>query len=891
MSTPSFNFSTSSHAIDDFTVVSFVGNERISRLFHYVIEIKAAMSLTVDSKKLLTDDIVFTTTQESLEIPVHGTLSSFNYLRSDDSQYHFYQATLVPKLWLETLSQSSQIYKKQTIIEIINRELIDAGLVNDIDFVIDTQKTYLIQEYVCQFQESNFNFISRLMEYYGIYYYFIHSSSGSKLVISDQQNYDNLHDSYPEVGNNSECLFNANPTGNAVYSSITSLMQSTNKTVEAVAIRDYDPTQPSLTMEATEGSSDSRLTLHLAGENISDSNEVSTLAQIRLEEINTDKNVFDGKSGICALAPGHLFSVLNHPMPNLNNNYLLVGVIHKGSVPDSTAGENVLTAPQYENEYRAILSDVVFRPKQVTPRPYFSGTQTGFIYSEQNHPLSAEIDKQGRYRVKLQFIDSSVKEESSCWMRMSQPGAGTKDGLFIPLKGGTEVLISFINGNPDLPVIQGALSNAEFPSQVTSSNPNHGLIATSGLLALKSDGGFHVNVKTETDIIRDSTNDFSFPILSTTASDNTLSFEKTLTTEEEMSGDYLVERAYGDEYEFRYGKSFRYLTNESEYIIGTGYLEEHVKDSSGKTLDINTISSSTKLASWDIPTQFQETDGSVNGLVEKTWGDEFDYHNGTHYSWSDCSASPNGGGRTVNFGTGYTLNIYDSAKGDDISEYKDGVPAPEFKGIGGLGGTINAWIAPIMRPDFKSTIASNIKKGEKTSDNPYHDITKTFGDTYDYHKGNELNVHHGETIEVVSGNSYSVVHGSSYEHHNGDSAWFFNGGHDQFMMGRETTTHLGYKIDTFVGGDIEFKLAASLEFKTSVIKFETIKTTINKLRTKISGTEIHASSADIGAKSTKLSLEQMGITKGTVAMRIKDLEIAIATGVSVEQVNGIKIMG
>jgi len=615
MTTPTFSFKTDSLDTSNFTVISFVGNERISRLYRYVIELKVLSTVDLDTDVIIDENVVFTIVSDgSLEILVHGVLSSFNYTHSD-SDYNYFQAILVPKLYDETLNKFNQIYKKKTVIEIILNELEEAQLKETEDFEFDLSRDYAVKEYVCQFDESNLDFISRLMEFHGIYYYFVHSATHSKMIITDSgaDAYAELHESYPDFGGDSVCEFANSPTGDAVYSSINSISKTTNKTAAAVAIRGYDASQPSLSVDAdTQGNK--RLTLNLAGENVIDPDEASTIAQIRLEEVNTDKNVFDGISGICALSPGHCISVTHHSLPSINTSYLLVGVIHKGSIPDATAGQTLTSSASYTNEFRAIKSSVAFRPKQVTARPRFFGTQSGEIYAEQDDPWTAEIDPEGRYRVKLHFINSDLKEEASCWMRMAQSAAGEKDGIFIPLKAGVEVLITFINGDPDRPVIQGALSNGKFPSSVTSNNSHHGLIATSGLLALKAEGGMHVDVKVDENSRPTRGANKNIPAVDDDYEIRTIGLSKdqvdndadqdaagspgegqvfdytkkadnsnVLTVEEEMNSDYIVKRLEGDVYtkhygniiKAHYGNTYDYSSNWT-FSFGNGYGENHL---------------------------------------------------------------------------------------------------------------------------------------------------------------------------------------------------------------------------------------------------------------------------------------------------------------------------
>ena len=265
------------------------------------------------------------------------------------------------------------------------------------------------------------------------------------------------------------------------------------------------------------------------------------------------------------------------------------------------------------------------------------------------------------------------------------------------------------------------------------------------------------------------------------------------------------------------GNSFRFLTNESEYHIGTGYLERHVRDSNNELIDYERQGNWNNLHQWEFPTHFKTNpDGSIPGLVEKTWGDEFEYRKGTVYAWSDSDDSPNGGGRNINFGCGYTLNFLDADMTDKEADFAslDEADKPDLEGLDWVAQKLNTIINPAKSQQIKDAMEA----GEESSNNVYHDITKTSGDTYDFHRGNELNVHVGDTTDVVYGETTIFTQGDSFEHFNGNSNWHFNGGHDSFIAGRATSTHLGYKLDNFVGGLEDMIAGVHLNFELSIGK-------------------------------------------------------------------------
>lgn len=837
MSAPTFTFTTNTYP-SGFIVVKFRGEEKISHLFQYKIDVKVAIGTVIDDAIMLGDNATFTFVSNIgtiQDVEVSGIVATFEYL-STGANYDNYRVTLVPEAWNESLGVDYQIFLNKTPKQIIDEEIADAG----IDAVTAAVSiNHAAREFTCQYNESNIAFISRIAEHYGMYYYFDYSDN-SKIIFADD-------DAYP-AGDSNALVFDDAVGGVNFFNRIKRFRKNTYGAVAQVIVTGSNPDQPSAVIIGRAGDTTAPTgnTLRLVEEDVVDSDEAQRIADIRFEDVQAKSTVFNGKSGAIQLRPGFTFDLSGHPRDgagggaDFNDTYLVTGILHEGKNLDQSYSD-ASSSFYYRNSFKAIRSSVQFRPGKITPKPRATST-LGRVYSEVFNPRLAERNEKGEYRVKFDFLDHETNAQPSSWLRMATPAAGTEDAIDIPLKGGVEVHISFANGNPDRPFIQNALPNAQFPAHVTDSNLNHALIATDGLLALKSSGGYHLNVKTENDTVRDTADDFRFPTLN--ATNHTL--ENPLTIEQEMSGDYLVDRAYGVEYEYRHGDSFRYLNNESEYVIGTGYIEQHVTDKSDNLITYASIDT-TVLGTWEVPDAFKTivdandpTNKSVPGLVEKTWGDVYEFHHGTTRSWSECAASPNGGGRAINYGTGFTLNFLNESASEVVlnpvhavdveEEFKKaeenqaenqdfiGKAASAIK-LTDLGKVISGVLMDIFNPGIKKHISDAWENGEVAVNNQhYKDITKTIGNTYDYHNGDELNVHIGETIEIVYGDSSTLIKGNSFEQFDGDSGWYFNGGHEDFIIGGSKSFHMGYKMDNFMGVVEEVLLGGHLNIELSAGK-------------------------------------------------------------------------
>ena len=474
MTETKFNFVSDASGGDQFTVVSFSGNEAISTLYQYELEIKAPLSAGIDLDDLLDSRARFVTEADGHEYPVYGVLSSIDELRTVQG-YVYYQALLVPRLWWLSIYKTNEIYceQDQTVDDIIETVLENAGLISGTDFDLSEldDRDFLKRNYRCQFGESDFDFISRLMENEGIFYHFDHSGDIEKIIFINDLNYMDL----PHPG----LIFDVAAQTSQQHKSVHAWSCRKQRLASGVTVRDFNPDQPSLDISHTMPIDQmGQGTEYLYGDNICDAEEAEYLSNIRAEERLCQKTRYYGESSVTRLQSGYLFGLGGHPNENYNGvEYLTVEVSHEGMHLDMSvsAGRRASkSTPQYRNSFVAIEASEQFRPARVTAKPRFYGTMTAFIYAEST-TMKAEIDEFGRYRVHLPFdrsdgtlLSTDPHRKASTWIRMAQPYVGQEQGMYFPLTGGTEVLLTFINGDPDQPIISGAVPNAAEPSLLTS---------------------------------------------------------------------------------------------------------------------------------------------------------------------------------------------------------------------------------------------------------------------------------------------------------------------------------------------------------------------------------------------------------------------------------------
>ncbi len=473
-----FSFVSAALPQDTFYLVRFVGKEAVSSLYEFDITL-ASEDPEIDLKEVLRQPAVLTFIREDLEFPIHGILSRFEQLHELEHVI-FYRAILVPRLWHTSLYLHNQVFLDRSVPEIIEDILKQAGFTSQ-DYEFRLTGDYKKKEFVCQYRETHLDFVSRLMEHCGIYYYFEQTDEGEKIIITDSLN---AHEDLP--GDNT--LYYSPPSGLVpTEEELIWTFRCTQKMLpKKVILKDYNYRKPSLDMKAeAQVDPDGRGEVFLYGEHFKDPDEGKALAKIRAEEIIAREKIFHGEGTYQGLRPGYVFKLADHFRDSFNQRYLLIEVEHTGTQAGAEVVSGVdseLFEPEeelvYRNRFQAIPADVQYRPERKTPKPRFYGTMNAKVDAAGDGKY-AEIDKWGRYKMKLPFDLSGKKEgKASRWMRMSEPYAGAGYGMHFPLHKGTEVVYTCVDGDPDRPIICGAVPNPETKSPVTSENQTQNVIKT-----------------------------------------------------------------------------------------------------------------------------------------------------------------------------------------------------------------------------------------------------------------------------------------------------------------------------------------------------------------------------------------------------------------------------
>ncbi|MBW2456964.1 MAG: type VI secretion system tip protein VgrG [Deltaproteobacteria bacterium] len=472
-------------------VLCFRGTEGLSRPYRFAIGIQIGSDKEVD---LLTPVGTRATLAVQLDGDVHpyqfhGVVAAFELVHEWQGQAA-YRLLLVPTFWRTTLTKHSRVFIDQAIPEIIEQVLKSSGL-SVADYELKLAGSYEPHDFVAQYKESNFAFISRWLEREGMYYFFEQGEQREKLVITDAKGFHPFQPGAPAryvplTGDDDVMAQQA-------FDSFIGKHQAVPSKVELI---DYDYCHPDVdVLGQADVAAGIGGEISLFGENIDTPAQGTRYARLRAEEILARRVLFAASGRMFHLRPGYKFTLEEHPRPAFNDGYLTTELLHDGNQGVSSKQLKQLFDIRYDDEYRcaatAIRADVQYRAKRSTPWPRIDGYEGAVVCGPATSEYS-QIDEQGRYHVRVKFDESDLDDgTASAWVRMLQPHGGTTEGFHFPLRKNTEVLLFFQGGDPDQPVIAGVVPNMVTPSPVQTSNHTRNVIQTGGsnLIELEDQGG------------------------------------------------------------------------------------------------------------------------------------------------------------------------------------------------------------------------------------------------------------------------------------------------------------------------------------------------------------------------------------------------------------------
>tara|TARA_R110002096_G_scaffold123870_3_gene267828 strand:- start:4545 stop:6803 length:2259 start_codon:yes stop_codon:yes gene_type:complete len=437
---------------DALLLESFSGEEGFSQLYEFHLDLLSVQG-DLEAKSIVGKPVQFGMTHADGETrSFGGYINRFSIGPVDGgSGLRRYRATVVPWLWFLSKKSNCRIFQEKSVIEIIEQVFADAGF--DAFETTGVTGTHPALEYCVQYDETDFAFVSRLMEDEGIYYYFRHEDTKQVLVMADSDvgycESDPAEVPYDEgtlavdhihlwehqfefiSGKWSHLDFN-------FETPLTSLFAESPTVIDQPGTDDYERFEyPGKYADAAHA-------------------DDKTKSRMEAEEAFYD--IVHGASGVDTFTPGAKFTLSRHAYPSEEGKeYVLTSVqhhAHDGSYTQRGAGNS------YENSFACAPAKIVVRPKLRTPRPRIQGPQTAMVTG----PAGEEIhtDKYGRIKVQFHWDREGQRDEkSSCWVRVAQATAGKTWGFQALPRINQEVIVVFLDGDPDRPIVTGALYNAE----------------------------------------------------------------------------------------------------------------------------------------------------------------------------------------------------------------------------------------------------------------------------------------------------------------------------------------------------------------------------------------------------------------------------------------------
>jgi type VI secretion system secreted protein VgrG len=467
------------------------GHEELSRLFDFQVDVLYdGMGLTLRDflGKSLTLEI--DTDNPGGKRYLNGQITRFMLVGKEGTldRYYVYRATVRPWLWYASRKQDFRIFQEKSVPDIVSEVLAPYGYAIDKKLV----GAYKPWPYCVQYGESDLAFISRLLEHEGIYYWFRHAQGRHDLVLADDVS---AHETSP--GCDSLTYYGADRQTLPNESHLSDLRVGEEIRSGEFVTDDFDFEKPQAELSATQRQSvpheqDAHQVYQWPGD-YTDADQGQAYARVRMEELHRQREQAELHSNVRALETGGLFTMRNCPRDSENRQYLVVATSYRmqengyQSQPGATPAAGLESAATADVQGTVCEFDLTvqpanlpYRPPRITPKPRTQGPQTAMVTG----PAGQEIwtDKYGRVKVHFHWDRTGPKDEnSSCWIRVSNPWASSGFGGIQVPRIGDEVVVDFLNGDPDRPLITGRVYNASSmpPWDLPASATQMGLMSRS----------------------------------------------------------------------------------------------------------------------------------------------------------------------------------------------------------------------------------------------------------------------------------------------------------------------------------------------------------------------------------------------------------------------------
>ena len=495
-----------SDALSNISVVSIKGQERLNEPWQYQIDFTSEdKQISIASMLSQAASLTFHPNQSPLQVTqissfdhvaktrkLYGIITEFSLVSISEDEAR-YRVKLEPRMALLANHHQSAIFQNKSVIDVVDEVLRNHNFIG-IDFRFELKETYPVREFITQWQESDLNFIQRLLADVGLYFYFeTHPEHHCDvIVISDYEK------GYADGGK----VTIKQPSGlnDRLHYSVWDLQFSSKTKPSQVSVNDYNYRMSDSNLYSSDNSQPKDMTMrgedyryeehHKTQGDIQTVESGNWYARIRHQHYVSEQFILTGQCNAYELIPGQLVIIEGCPIAEIKDGVVIVATECYGDRTES-----------YQTRFTAIPYDALkpYRPAPL-PWPQVSGTLPARVTSKDDDTYGY-IDTQGRYRIKFNFdLKNWQKGEESLWVRLAKPYAGDTYGFHFPLIDSTEVAIAFTNGNPDRPYIAHAMHDSSHPDHVTTINKHRNVIRTPANNKLRMDdkrGQEHIKLATE----------------------------------------------------------------------------------------------------------------------------------------------------------------------------------------------------------------------------------------------------------------------------------------------------------------------------------------------------------------------------------------------------------
>jgi type VI secretion system secreted protein VgrG len=445
-------------------LLRYSGWERLSAPFSFELDLLSQKAISFDD--IVGKPVTITVALGNGDRYINGVVSRFAQT-GEDWNFRRYSAQIVPWFWLLTRRADCRIFQNKSTPEIIEEVFKSLGFT---DYELSLTKSYPKRTYCVQYRETDFNFVSRLMEYHGIYYFFRHEAQKHVMVLADSPSA-----VQPCPGQHKAEYKGVDNTHQDDLDVVLSWLSEQELRPGSWALTDFNFETPLTTVSASVDSLvktwKKELQVYDYPAGCANKSDTEAIARVRMEAEESSQQIARANTTCRAFLPGFKFELAEHPDKSQNVEWLITEVEHEATASGYRSGQTEQPS-RYRNRIVCIPADVPFHPPRLAAVPTVQGPQTALVVGPQGEEIYP--DKYGRVKVQFHWDrEGKYDADSSCWIRVSQAWAGKGWGAVSLPRIGQEVIVDFLEGDPDQPIITGRVYNGEdmppyaLPDQMT----------------------------------------------------------------------------------------------------------------------------------------------------------------------------------------------------------------------------------------------------------------------------------------------------------------------------------------------------------------------------------------------------------------------------------------